>query len=184
MKNRSLCWTLALILMAAACGEGTKEESPGEVLARDSSLASDLKQADTSAFAEAADVAMAFDPDSAMPPVTAKPAVSACAWSQCRDAPATAAPTTTVPIARTARRRRSTPAARAPDASRAGDHPPDPIPTTGCRPPRRWADRDAERRGASRARDLDSGEGARRRATAGGSDEPCASPASPTSAAA
>jgi uncharacterized protein YecT (DUF1311 family) len=37
------------------------------VLASDSSLASDLKQADTSAFAEAADVAMAFNPDSAMP---------------------------------------------------------------------------------------------------------------------
>ena len=62
---------LAIALVAAGCRGDVKEESPGEVLARDSSLASELKQADTSAFAEAADVAMAFDPDSAMPAVDA-----------------------------------------------------------------------------------------------------------------
>ena len=60
---------LAIAVIAAGCSGDTQEESPGEVLARDSSLASELRQADTSAFAEAADVAMAFDPDSAMPPV-------------------------------------------------------------------------------------------------------------------
>ena len=76
MTTRSLSTTLAIaVLFVSGCGDGTQEQSPGEVLARDSSLASDLKQADTSAFAEAADVAMAFDPDSAMPPVeTATPA--------------------------------------------------------------------------------------------------------------
>ena len=70
MHIRVFSATLALTaLIASACSDGKKEESPGEVLARDSSLASDLKQADTSAFAEAADVAMAFDPDSVLPPV-------------------------------------------------------------------------------------------------------------------
>lgn len=72
MTTHSLLTTLAIAtLFIAGCGDGTQEQSPGEVLARDSSLASELKQADTSAFAEAADVAMAFDPDSAMPPVEA-----------------------------------------------------------------------------------------------------------------
>jgi uncharacterized protein YecT (DUF1311 family) len=66
MHIRSLSTTLAIVgLIAAGCDDGTKEQSPGEVLARDSMLASDIKQADTSAFAEAADVAMASDPDSA-----------------------------------------------------------------------------------------------------------------------
>src|SRR6476469_3680775 len=75
MTIRTLSLAVALAALGAACSEDTKEEqSPGEVLARDSSLASDLKQADTSAFAEAADVAMAFNPDSAMPAPT-KPAV-------------------------------------------------------------------------------------------------------------
>jgi uncharacterized protein YecT (DUF1311 family) len=70
MQQRSLRTTLAIAaILTAACADGVKEESPGEVLARDSALASDLKQSDTSAFAEAADVAMAFDPDSAMPPI-------------------------------------------------------------------------------------------------------------------
>ncbi len=69
---------LAIVAIAAGCSGGdTQEQSPGEVLARDSSLASELKQADTSAFAEAADVAMAFDPDSAMPPVDAAAPVAA-----------------------------------------------------------------------------------------------------------
>jgi uncharacterized protein YecT (DUF1311 family) len=66
----SLASLTAAVLIAVACSDSTEEQSPGEVLARDSSLASELKQADTSAFAEAADVAMAFDPDSAMGPVT------------------------------------------------------------------------------------------------------------------
>src|SRR6476661_5024565 len=75
MTIRTLSLAVALAVLGAACREDSKEEqSPGEVLARDSSLASDLKQADTSAFAEAADVAMAFNPDSAMPAPT-KPAV-------------------------------------------------------------------------------------------------------------
>jgi uncharacterized protein YecT (DUF1311 family) len=66
MHIRSLSTTLAIVgLIAAGCDDGTKEQSPGEVLARDSMLATDIKQADTSAFAEAADVAMASDPDSA-----------------------------------------------------------------------------------------------------------------------
>ena len=69
---------LAIAAFAAACSGGdTQEQSPGEVLARDSSLASELRQADTSAFAEAADVAMAFDPDSAMPPVKTEAPVPA-----------------------------------------------------------------------------------------------------------
>lgn len=67
MTIRTLYLTVALAVLGAACSEDTKEQSPGDVLARDSSLASDLKQADTSSFAEAADVAMAFNPDSAMP---------------------------------------------------------------------------------------------------------------------
>ena len=66
----SLASLTAAVLIAVACSDSTEEQSPGEVLARDSSLASELKQADTSAFAEAADVAMAFDRDSAMGPVT------------------------------------------------------------------------------------------------------------------
>ena len=84
--------TLALTtLIASACSDGKKEESPGEVLARDSSLANDLKQADTSAFAEAADVAMAFDPDSALPPVP-PPAARAPARSPASAVPPSAAP--------------------------------------------------------------------------------------------
>lgn len=66
MNIRWLSTTLAVVgLAAAGCDDGAKEQSPGEVLAHDSMLATDLKQADTSAFAEAADVAMAADPDSA-----------------------------------------------------------------------------------------------------------------------
>src|SRR4051812_24256205 len=65
-----LATVAAMVLLAGACSDSTEEQSPGEVLARDSSLASELKQADTSAFAEAADVAMGFDPDSSTAPVT------------------------------------------------------------------------------------------------------------------
>jgi uncharacterized protein YecT (DUF1311 family) len=74
MTIRTLSLAVAFAAVGAACGDDTEQQSPGEVLARDSSLASDLKQADTSAFAEAADVAMAFNPDSAMPGPT-NPAV-------------------------------------------------------------------------------------------------------------
>jgi uncharacterized protein YecT (DUF1311 family) len=77
MNNRLPLTTFAIAaLIALGCSDGTQEQSPGEVLARDSSLASDLKRADTSDFAEAADVAMAFDPDSALPPATSAPASS------------------------------------------------------------------------------------------------------------
>jgi uncharacterized protein YecT (DUF1311 family) len=58
---------LALGLLLAACG-GRTDRSPKEVLASDSSLAADLKQAsDTSAYSEAADIAMA-DTAGALPP--------------------------------------------------------------------------------------------------------------------
>jgi uncharacterized protein YecT (DUF1311 family) len=73
MNSRPLSTTLAIVAMiAVGCSDGAKEQSPGEVLARDSALASDLKQSDTSAFADAAEVATAFNPDSALPPVNAK----------------------------------------------------------------------------------------------------------------
>src|SRR5258705_6695630 len=50
MHNRLLSTTLAIAaLIAAGCSDGTQEQSPGEVLARDSVLASELRQADTSA---------------------------------------------------------------------------------------------------------------------------------------
>jgi uncharacterized protein YecT (DUF1311 family) len=102
MTIRTLSLAVALAVLGAACSEDTKEQSPGEVLARDSSLASDLKQADTSAFAEAADVAMAFNPDSAMPAPT-KPAVpmrvdrSAGTTPAASGTPATAATPTPAP---------------------------------------------------------------------------------------
>jgi uncharacterized protein YecT (DUF1311 family) len=93
--SRNLSTTLAIAaLLGAACSDGRKEESPGEVLARDSSLASDLRQADTSAYAEAADVAMAFDPDSATAPPVARPAKAApgAAPVQLKPKPATIHP--------------------------------------------------------------------------------------------
>jgi uncharacterized protein YecT (DUF1311 family) len=91
MHIRSFSATLTLVgLLAVACDDATQEQSPGEVLARDTTLANDLRQADTSSFAEAADVAMAFDPDSAVqlatPPVTPSAA------------PATAVPRPAVPM--------------------------------------------------------------------------------------
>lgn len=56
---------IAAALLAGGCRSDTKEESPGEVLARDTALAADLRIAsDTSAYREAADVAMATEPDS------------------------------------------------------------------------------------------------------------------------
>ena len=76
MHLRRLSATLALVgLAAVACDDATQEQSPGEVLTRDTALANDLRQIDTSSFAEAADVAMAFNTDSALPP--AAPARSA-----------------------------------------------------------------------------------------------------------
>jgi hypothetical protein len=41
----------AAVLLATGCSDNTQEQSPGEVLARDSSLANDLMQADTAASA-------------------------------------------------------------------------------------------------------------------------------------
>lgn len=65
MPTRFSITTLAIALVSAvACSDDTKEESPGEVLARDSTLASDLRQADTSAFADPADVMTASARDS------------------------------------------------------------------------------------------------------------------------
>ncbi len=91
MCTRFLFTTLSIVLLAAAaCSDGTKEQSPGEVLARDSSLAADIKRADTSAFAEAADVATAFDPDSAMPAAT----------SALRSAPGEPSPAVTMRVER------------------------------------------------------------------------------------
>lgn len=64
MHIRSLPAALAMVaLTAVGCDDGTKEQSPGEVLARDSTLASGLKQADTSSFADAADPMTTPDTD-------------------------------------------------------------------------------------------------------------------------
>jgi hypothetical protein len=53
MHIRSLSASLAFLgLLATACDDGTQEQSPGEVLARDSTLARGLQQADTSSFAD------------------------------------------------------------------------------------------------------------------------------------
>ena len=91
MHMRSFSAMLTLVgLFAVACDDATQEQSPGEVLARDTTLANDLRQIDTSSFAEAADVAMAFDPDSAVQPVA--PPTSA------PSAPAAVAPAPAVPM--------------------------------------------------------------------------------------
>ena len=166
MTTRSLLTTLAIAaLFISGCGDGTREQSPGEVLARDSSLASELKQADTSAFAEAADVAMAFDPDSAMPPVeTTIPA---------RDP---------VVPASTARPTPSRPAPSKPTQMRpapATIHP-DPIPERGvsATPERRETSSRATPAGTNAATILERVPGAA--LSPAGSDEPCASPAAPS----
>jgi hypothetical protein len=53
MHIRFLSASLAFVgLLAIACDDGTQEQSPGEVLARDSTLARGLQQADTSSFAD------------------------------------------------------------------------------------------------------------------------------------
>jgi uncharacterized protein YecT (DUF1311 family) len=172
MNTRSRFTTFAIILVAMACGDGTKEESPGEVLARDSSLARDLKQADTAAYAEAADVAMAFNPDSALPPAT----------TTTRTGPAPSAPTSTAPMrvdrgtattpATPATRPATTPAARAPMRPVPATIHPDPIPTT--RLPAASGGSEPRTTGATSI--LEKVPGAT--LPPAGSDAPCSSPAS------
>jgi uncharacterized protein YecT (DUF1311 family) len=125
----SLASLTAAVLIAVACSDSTEEQSPGEVLARDSSLASELKQADTSAFAEAADVAMAFDPDSAMGPVTS--ASRTIPSGRSAPTPPTSEPASTVPM-RIDRGTTSPSPAGSPDASapRASRPPMRPAPAT------------------------------------------------------
>jgi uncharacterized protein YecT (DUF1311 family) len=184
---------LAIALVAAGCSDGTKEESPGEVLARDSSLASELKQADTSAFAEAADVAMAFDPDSAMPPVemttpapesrTAAPAATTSA-PPAAPAPATPASGATMRVERPATTAPA-PAARAPMRPVPATIHPDPIPTRRlpAAPAAAAGNRAGARSPAPAASPAPSREAVSILATVpgaslppAGSDEPCASP--------
>ena len=161
MSIRTLSLAVALAALGVACSEDTKEQSPGEVLARDSSLASDLKQADTSAFAEAADVAMAFDPDSAVPPPT-KPAVPMRV-----NRGATGAPTSAVTPAPTSAPAAAAPAERAPMRPVPATIHPEPIPT------RRLPT--ARERGSSATTILEKVPGAALPPIA--SDAPCASPA-------
>lgn len=168
MTIRTLSLAVALAVVGVACSEDTKEQSPGEVLARDSSLASDLKQADTSAFAEAADVAMAFNPDSAMPAPT-KPAVpmrvdrSAAAAPAAVTTPAPASAPAAVPTPSAA------PVERAPMRPAPATIHPEPVPT------RRLP---AAREGGSSATTiLEKVPGAALPPVA--SDAPCASPSTP-----
>ena len=161
MTIRTLSLAVALAILGAACGEDTKEQSPGEVLARDSSLASDLKQADTSAFSEAADVAMAFDPDSALPPPT-KPTVP---MRVDRSAPAT--PTPGASPAPTPAPTAAPPAARPPMRPVPATIHPEPIPTHRLPP--------AHDAGSSAATILEKVPGATLLPMA--SRAPCASPA-------
>lgn len=165
MTIRTLSLAVALAALGAACSEDTKEQSPGEVLARDSSLASDIKQADTSAFAEAADVAMAFNPDSAIRAPT-KPAVP---MRVDRSAPTTATPPAApapapVPSPSPAA---TTPEVRAPMRPVPATIHPEPIPTR-----RLPAARDG---GSSATTILEKVPGAALPPVAG--DAPCASPA-------
>ena len=203
MTTRLLLTTFAIAaLFIPGCGDGTKEQSPGEVLARDSSLASELKQADTSAFAEAADVAMAFDPDSAMPPVETtvparEPVVQPAPVPE-RAPPVTAASvpmrvnrstspgrTSTPDAATPASAARPTPSRPAPSRpvqmrpAPATIHP-DPIPGRGvsATPERREISSRVSPAGANAATILERVPGAA--LPPAGSDEPCASPAAPS----
>lgn len=104
MSTRFASTTMAIVLVSAvACSDGTKEESPGEVLARDSMLASELRQADTSAFADPAAAMAAPGRDS--PSVTLRTTRRAAptARAPMRPVPATIhadpVPTHTVPPA-------------------------------------------------------------------------------------
>lgn len=176
--------TVAAIL-AVACSDGTQEQSPGEVLARDSSLASEVKQADTSAFAEAADVAMAFDPDSAMPPATATARPSPTPNPIPANASTPIEPSPAVPM-RVDRSRASTPAPIPPPAANRAPMRPapatihaDPIPTRTL-PATPESRTTAASRGASASSPravaiLERVPGAS--LPPAGSDEPCASPA-------
>ena len=113
------------VLFSAACGEDAKESSPGEVIARDSALAEDLRVAsDTSAFSEAADVAMADEPDT-LPrgaevrrPIAA-PTAAPTAAAATRPAPA--ARTAEIPAAPPPRVTRQEAAAAMPPAARLPD---------------------------------------------------------------
>lgn len=97
--RRSTLVIILPIVFAAACGEGAKESSPGEVLARDSALAEDLRVAsDTSAFSEAADVAMADEPDTLPRTATARvPTPAAAAPAAPPSSPTTTRPAMRVP---------------------------------------------------------------------------------------
>ena len=88
MHARALLSAMTIAsLVSAGCSDDTKEQSPGEVLARDSSLASGLQRADTSAAAKAGDAATAFGTDSPRHPAIARPQASGRA--PMRPAPAT-----------------------------------------------------------------------------------------------
>ena len=203
MTTRSLLTTLAIAtLFIPGCGDGTKEQSPGEVLARDSSLASELKQADTSAFAEAADVAMAFDPDSAMPPVeTTIPIREPVAQPapEPERAPPTAVASAPMRVNRSATPPRSPSSEAAVPASAASRTPArpapsrpvqmrpapatihsDPIPGRGvsATPERRVSSNRAAPAPTTASTILEKVPGAA--LPPAGSDEPCASPASPS----
>lgn len=111
MTIRSISATFALAALAVTACTGAKERSPGEVLSQDSALAGSVRQADTSAYSEAADVAMAFDPDSARPtpgtvptpgtqpavPMRVKPAATQAGASPPARAPMRPAPATIHP---------------------------------------------------------------------------------------
>jgi uncharacterized protein YecT (DUF1311 family) len=118
---------LGFALLLAACRGGGAERSPREVLASDSSLAADLKQAsDTSAYSEAADIAMA-DTGGTLPPDAGAlpPAVTMRVPDSSRPAPIT----TPVP--------RSAPPASTPARAAATRTPtraaPPPVPRTAVR---------------------------------------------------
>lgn len=192
MTTRCLLTTLALAALSiAGCGDGTREQSPGEVLARDSSLASELKQADTSAFAEAADVAMAFDPDSAMPAVeTAIPGRDPVERPAPTPAPAPLATAVPMRVNRSSTAGRASPPAAATPASTSRPAPSrpvqmrpapatihaDPVPGRGisATPERRETSSRSTPSGANAATILESVPGAA--LPPAGSDEPCASP--------
>jgi uncharacterized protein YecT (DUF1311 family) len=198
--HSSIISALAIALVVAGCSDGTKEESPGEVLARDSSLASELRQADTSAFAEAADVAMAFDPDSAMPPVEAatpapaSPTPASPAPATPSSAPASASAPTSTPAVSGATMRVERPATATPTTSpRAPMRPvpatihPDPVPTrrlpAAPAPRTATSSRTSTAGSAPAAAPVSSREAVSILSTVpgaslppAGSDEPCASP--------
>jgi hypothetical protein len=76
MHARAVLSASLIVTLVVACSEETKEQSPGEVLARDSTLASELQQADTSSSAEPRDVVTAVNANSATHARRSKPAAS------------------------------------------------------------------------------------------------------------